>query len=163
MLLAACVSACGSRLAYSPPVVPPPAAAVVIDAPFDAVWAAVIQTLFQRNIPVKTLEKASGLLESEELHGEIGRDCDCGTWLGVPIAGYGAYGGDAYYRFRILVESKEATKASLLLRTSCRGQTERVEGALVCVLSAGKEAELRDAIVAAASGGRAATLQQAPH
>ena len=135
----------------------------MINAPFETVWKAVVQALFQRNIPVKTLEKASGLLESEELRGEIGRDCDCGTWLGVPIAGYGAYGGDAYYRFRILVESKDAATSTLLLRSSCRGQTERVEGTLACVLAAANESEIRDAIVKTASGAGASALKEPAH
>ncbi len=159
-MLSLCAAACGSRLAYSPPVVPAPQGAVVVDTTFDELWTAVVQTFFQRNIPVKTLEKASGLLESEELRGEIGRDCDCGTWLGVPIAGYGAYGGDANYRFRILVEKQDDGKSSLALRSTCRGQTERVEGTLTCVLAAGRENELRDAIVQAASRSRRSTVQE---
>jgi len=119
---------------------------VSLQAPFDEAWHAVIQTFFERNIPVRTLEKASGLLESDELRGEIGRDCDCGAWLGIPIAGYGAYGGDAFYRFRILLERRGDRETSLLLRSTCRGQTDRVEGQLVCRLSPAKEAEVRTAI-----------------
>jgi hypothetical protein len=119
---------------------------LALRASFDDSWNAVIQTFFDRNIPVRTLEKASGLLESDELRGEIGRDCDCGSWLGVPIAGYGAYGGDAYYRFRVLVERRGDRETSLVLRSSCRAKIERIEGELVCQLAPAKEAELRSAI-----------------
>ena len=118
----------------------------MIAAPFDAVWQSVIQTFFDRNIPVRTLEKASGLVESDELHGEIGRDCDCGSYLGIPIGGYGgAYGGDAYYRFRVLVESR-GSETALTLRTTCRGRHEGVVGDLVCTLAPAREEEVRSSI-----------------
>ncbi len=138
---------CGSRVAYAPPAAPAVDATVVVAATLDDTWSAVIQTFFDKNIPVKTLEKASGILESDDLHGELGRDCDCGSWLGVPIGGYGAYGGDAYYRYRVLVEKREAAKTALTLKSSCRARVDRVEGELVCRLVPATEAALRSAIV----------------
>lgn len=144
--LTALALSCGSRIAYEPASSAPPDPPLALHAPFDDAWNAVIQTFFEKNISVRTLEKASGLLESDELRGEIGRDCDCGSWLGIPIAGYGAYGGDAFYRFRILVERRGDRESALLLRSSCRATTDRVEGELVCRLSSAKEAEIRNAI-----------------
>jgi hypothetical protein len=144
-LIAAAATGCGSRVAYTPPQSAALAEPVVLRASYDDSWNAVIQTFFQRNISVKTLEKASGLVESDELRGEIGRDCDCGSWLGVPIAGYGAYGGDAYYRFRVLLERRGADSA-LSLRSTCRAKTDRIDGELACQMAAAKETELRDAI-----------------
>ena len=120
---------------------------VTLQASFDDVWKGVIQTFFEKNIPVRTLEKVSGILESDELHGEIGRDCNCGTYLGLPVGGYaGAYGGDAYYRFRVLVEQRGERETRLVLRSSCRAKVESVEGDLVCRLLAARESEVRDAI-----------------
>ncbi|MGH7856924.1 MAG: hypothetical protein ACREQY_06290 [Candidatus Binatia bacterium] len=136
--------ACASRVAYSPPPSPPPEAPLTVAVPFDDAWSAVIQILFQKNVPVRTVEKASGILESDDLRGEIGRDCDCGSYLGIAIGGYGgAYGGDAYYRFRILVEPRGDRSTAISLRSSCRARVETVEGELSCRLSAAKEAELR--------------------
>jgi hypothetical protein len=140
-------ASCSSRVYYGPPKPPAAEPPVVLPVSFEDAWNAVIQTFFERNIPVKTLEKASGLLESDELSGEVGRTCDCGFWLGVPIAGYGAYGGDAYYRFRVLVERRGDGTASLTVRSSCRAHIEQIEGQLVCHLDPAKEAELRNTIV----------------
>ena len=138
---------CGSRIAYSPPLQPVMDESVTLQASFDDVWKGVIQTFFEKNIPVRTLEKVSGILESDELHGEIGRDCNCGTYLGLPVGGYaGAYGGDAYYRFRVLVEQRGERETRLVLRSSCRAKVESVEGDLVCRLLAARESEVRDAI-----------------
>ena len=120
---------------------------VVLDASFDETWGAVVQTFFDRNIPVRTVEKASGLLESDDLRGEIGRDCDCGTYLGIPVGGYGgAYGGDAAFRYRVLVEARPEG-SSLTLRSTCRARVDTVEGELVCRLDPAREAGLREAIV----------------
>lgn len=147
IFLLAALSACGTRVAYAPPVAAPVEESVALKASFDDAWSAVIQTFFQKNIPVKTLEKASGILESDELEGEIGRDCDCGSVLGIPVGGYaGAYGGDAYYRYRVLVEKRGESETSLTLRSTCRARTERVEGNLVCRLVPAKDTEIRDAI-----------------
>lgn len=154
---AAAVLSCGSRVAYSPPVAPTVDATVIVSATLDDTWGAVIQTFFDKNIPVKTLEKASGILESDDLHGELGRDCDCGSWLGVPIGGYGAYGGDAYYRYRVLVEKREPAKTALTLKSSCRARADRIEGELACRLAPATEASLRSAIVERATRGAGAT------
>jgi hypothetical protein len=152
MVLALAVSGCPTRVAYTPPASTATDDTVNLKASFDDTWNAVIQTFFQKNIPVRTLEKASGILESDDLHGEVGRDCDCGSYLGVPIGGYaGAYGGDAYYRFRVLVEKRGDRETGLTLRSSCRAKVEGVEGELVCRVVPAKDTELRTAISEKAS------------
>ncbi|MGH7819381.1 MAG: hypothetical protein ACREQ9_06390, partial [Candidatus Binatia bacterium] len=139
--------ACTSRVAYSPPPPAPVESPLLLAVPFDRAWNAVIQTFFEGNIPVRTVEKASGILESDELRGEVGRECDCGTYLGIGIGGYGgAYGGDAYYRFRILVETRGADQTAVSLRSGCRARVDAVEGELVCRLAPAKEVELRQKI-----------------
>jgi hypothetical protein len=132
-------------VAYTPPPPPPPPEAAIVSAPFDDAWQAVVQTFFERNIPVRTLEKASGLIESDDLRGELGRDCDCGSYLGIPIGGYGTYGGDAYYRLRVLVERSDS-QSRITVRSSCRARHESIEGELDCRLSPEREEELRRAI-----------------
>jgi hypothetical protein len=146
LFVSATALSCGSRVAYSPPAVPAGDPTIIVPAPFEETWSAVIQTFFEKNIPIKTLEKASGILESDDLHGELGRVCDCGSWLGMPIGGYGTYGGDAYYRYRILVEKREPDKTSLTLKSSCRGRHQGLEGDLVCQLAPAIESGLRKAI-----------------
>ena len=138
---------CGSRIAYTPPLSPITDESLTLQVSFEDTWSAVIQTFFEKNIPVRTLEKASGILESDEMHGEIGRDCNCGNYLGLPVGGYGgAYGGDAYYRYRVLVEKRGDHQTRLILRSSCRAKIESVEGELVCRLLPAKESEVRNAI-----------------
>jgi hypothetical protein len=142
---------CGSRVAYAPPA-PASVQPASIPVPFDDAWKAVIQTFFDSNIPIRTVEKASGIVESEDLRGEVGRDCDCGTYLGLPIGGYGgAYGGDAYYRFRVLVDARGEQETVLTLRSSCRARVGSIEGELVCHLSPSREEQLQTAIRARAT------------
>ena len=157
LLLAACGST-APRLGYSPPAPAPSpqgsaaaeTGAVTVAAPFDGTWSAVVQTLFERNLPVDTAEKDSGLVQTGELAGEIGEDCDCGSYLGVPVGGYGTYGGDARYTFQVLVERAGSERTSVTVRSRCRASVESIEGELSCRLDPKRERELRDAILARA-------------
>lgn len=160
VLIGTAAAGCSSRVVYSPPAAPAAAAeeTVTLPLPFDPAWSAVVQTFFDKNIPIKTVEKASGILESDELRGEIGRDCDCGTYLGVPVGGYGgAYGGDAYYRYRVLVQKRADRETTLVLRSTCRARSDRIEGELVCRLDPTKEADIRSAVAARATAAGAAS------
>jgi hypothetical protein len=145
---------CASRIAYSPAASTPVAVeATTVSAPFDRAWGAVVQTLFEKNIPIDTVEKESGLLKTGELLGEIGKDCDCGSYLGVPIGGYGTYGGDARYSYQFLVERKGDAQTTVTVRSRCHAKVESMKGELECRLEPKRETELRDAIVAKASSG----------
>ncbi|MEA2626846.1 MAG: hypothetical protein QOD06_2891 [Candidatus Binatota bacterium] len=133
------------QVAYSPP--PPPATSpaderIAVSAPFERAWAGVVRALFEKNVPIRTIEKASGIIETGEVKGEIGVDCDCGSYLGIPVGGYGAYGGDALYAFRILVEAEGDTQTMITLRSSCRGVSESVPQ-LRCVVRPEKEKQFR--------------------
>lgn len=136
----------GTRVTYRPPEAPAAGESARVEVPLDHAWQAVVDELFDRNVPVRTLEKESGLVETAELAGEIGRDCDCGSVLGVPVGGYlGAYGGDAFYSFRVRV--RQAGDASeIAVRSTCRGSHPGVEGPLACRLSPERERDLLDSI-----------------
>jgi hypothetical protein len=66
---------------------PPPAPArgpTSVAAPFEKSWNAVIDLVAERNIPIKTVDKASGLLVAEQVRlGEADAEyADCGTSFG---------------------------------------------------------------------------------
>lgn len=50
---------------YTPPSMRPIRSPSVIAAPFDSTWGAVISWFAERNIPIRTIEKASGIVVAE--------------------------------------------------------------------------------------------------
>lgn len=139
--------ACGpSRVAYSPPRTAPADDTRVYDASFEQTWTAVVQEFFERNIPMGTVEKDSGVIESGSRTGEIGETCDCGTYMGVPVGGYGTYGGDAQYHYRVLVQKRDDDRTAVVLRSSCNAHHPSIEGELQCRLDPKYERELREGI-----------------
>ena len=49
----------------TPPPIAPPLQAAGINAGFDKTWNAVVDILAERNIPVKTMDRASGFVSAE--------------------------------------------------------------------------------------------------
>lgn len=48
-------------------------------APYDSVWTEIIAGLAEKNIPIKTIDKNSGIVVTEEMNTEGRKDlCDCG-------------------------------------------------------------------------------------
>ncbi|MGH7804795.1 MAG: hypothetical protein ACREQJ_10645 [Candidatus Binatia bacterium] len=140
-LLAACAQG-----GFAPPAAPARAdERTVVEAPFERSWSVVVRTLFDLNLPIRTIEKASGLVETEDLRAEIGRGCDCGTYLGIPVGGYGAYGGDAQFKYRLLIQPEGPTRTSIMLRSSCVSAVAELPN-LVCRLDPVKEETLRNEI-----------------
>jgi hypothetical protein len=52
----------------STPPTPAPRAAVAIRAPRETVWSATVNVLADRSIPVKSLDRAAGLITTEEIN-----------------------------------------------------------------------------------------------
>ena len=50
---------------YTPPAAVPVRQATAIAAPFDSTWSAVITFFAENNIPIRTIEKASGIIVAE--------------------------------------------------------------------------------------------------
>jgi hypothetical protein len=79
---AACVLLAGcSSPAYQPPPRPAPREASHVVASMGQTWNAVIDVLALRNIPIRTFERASGLIVTDELRvgDEGGAYASCGT------------------------------------------------------------------------------------
>jgi hypothetical protein len=72
------LAACGS---YRPPAPPSPRDATEVAASVGRTWDAVIDLFAARNIPIRTIERSSGIIATEPLIvGPEGRDwADCGT------------------------------------------------------------------------------------
>lgn len=51
-----------------------------IHAGFETVWTALVSSLAERNVPIKTIDKASGIVVTEEMAVRNGDNnyCDCG-------------------------------------------------------------------------------------
>lgn len=52
---------------YSPPKIAAPVKEVPVSAPFDRTWQAVIDVFAQSQIPIRTIDKSSGLVVAEKL------------------------------------------------------------------------------------------------
>lgn len=70
----------------------PPGAAVIrspmpVTASFDRTWTAVIDVFAERNVPIETLDRSSGLIVARPLSvpREDAQYADCGTAMGLPI------------------------------------------------------------------------------
>ena len=71
-----------------PPGPPIARESVSVRAPFAATWDAVIETFADRNIPIRTLDRASGLIVAEPVVVSPPRAdslADCGSTMGMPI------------------------------------------------------------------------------
>ena len=71
-----------------PSTVPTPQQAVVVYASFDATWDAVIELFSQQNVPIKTIDRSSGLIATDDMvvSGDQARDwADCGSNAGAKV------------------------------------------------------------------------------
>src|SRR3712207_1620493 len=77
------VAACATMPA--PP--PPPRPATEVAAPFGRTWDAVIDEFAAQNIPIRTMERASGFIATEQLSVPRSSEkyADCGTDVAVPL------------------------------------------------------------------------------
>lgn len=68
-----------------PPAAPVPRTGTVVAASFDKTWGAVIDVFASKNIPIRTIDKASGFIATEGL--SVGAEgsawADCGSRMGV--------------------------------------------------------------------------------
>lgn len=78
--LALAVALCAGCLTYTPPAPPTPSESTNVRASFGQTWDAVIDEFADRNIPIRTIERASGLVATEQLTvpDNAAGDADCG-------------------------------------------------------------------------------------
>ena len=118
----ALLAGCGSP-AYQPPPRPAPREASHVVASMGQTWDAVIDVFATRNIPIRTIERASGLIVTDALR--VGEE-------GVAWATCGSLGGQvlppdrATYNVLVRGDSNEATVRTTVLwsRTEDPGITE---------------------------------------
>ena len=107
LLLAACAS-------YRPPPTPTPREASQVSASMGETWDAVIDLFAMRNIPIRTIERASGLIGTDPLLvGDEGKHwADCGARNGQ-VRGP----NQATYNVRVRGDSNQATVRATVLWT----------------------------------------------
>jgi hypothetical protein len=120
----ACVLLAGcSSPAYQPPPRPAPREASHVVASMDQTWDAVIDVFATRNIPIRTIERASGLIVTDALRvGEEGSAwANCGT-----VGGKVLVPDRATYNVLVRGDSSEATVRTTVLwsRAEEPGATE---------------------------------------
>ncbi len=94
--------------APAPIITLPPIAPAGINASFDRTWDVVIDVLSEGNIPVKTLDKASGYVMAEVADvGSSEEDAlaDCGGWMRMRLTAL----GPMIARYNILVRGDSTT------------------------------------------------------
>lgn len=65
VVLIAAVATLGTCVSYQPPQSPAPREGTQATAPFDSTWSAVVSYFASRNLSIRTIEKASGIIVAE--------------------------------------------------------------------------------------------------
>ena len=102
-----CITLAGCAPPYTPPsLVPVDRPATEVAASFGRTWDAVIDGFAARNIPIQTLERASGFIAAEPLQVSDADTtmADCGRYEGATLLA-----GRAYYNVRVLGDSTRSS------------------------------------------------------
>jgi hypothetical protein len=102
--------------AYVAPVLPS-AYTEQIDAPYDAVWRALVRALARENVQIRTIARDSGVIASEAVPTTIGLYADCGRFGDEGVQ------GDAQVAFTIFVEAVSTTQTAVQVNTRMRTDT----------------------------------------
>ena len=142
----ALVAAVGCSRAYVAPVLPA-AYTEQIDAPYDAVWRALVRALARENVQIRTIARDSGVIASEAVPTTIGLYADCGRF------GEERVEGDAQVAFTIFVEAVSSTQTAVQVNTRMRTDTytrgsgpPRPRSGLACASTGRWEANLLDTV-----------------
>jgi hypothetical protein len=142
----ALVAAVGCSRAYVAPVLPA-AYTEQIDAPYDAVWRALVRALARENVQIRTIARDSGVIASEAVPTTIGLYADCGRF------GEERVEGDAQVAFTIFVEAVSSTQTAVQVNTRMRTDTytrgsgpPKPRSGLPCASTGRWEANLLDTV-----------------
>jgi hypothetical protein len=142
----ALVAAVGCSRAYVAPVLPA-AYTEQIDAPYDAVWRALVRALARENVQIRTIARDSGVIASEAVATTIGLYADCGRF------GEERVEGDAQVAFTIFVEALSSTQTAVQVNTRMRTDTytrgsgpPKARSGLPCASTGRWEANLLDTV-----------------
>jgi len=128
---------CGT---YQPPPRPAPREASHVDASLGATWDAVIDLFATRNIPIRTIERASGLIVTDPLRvGEEGTAwANCGVFNGRVLPPT-----RATYNVLVRGDSAEATVRTTVLWIRTREKDEPLECTSTYIWERGLEMEVK--------------------
>ena len=112
-LIALLITACTT---YKPPVKRELKTERLYEKSYDQVWNNVIDWFAKNNIPIKTLDKSSGLIATEfNLRNNIKESCDCGTsGFGVNVS------PNIIGNFNVLIRRVEASTGAQTATESIR-------------------------------------------
>ncbi len=108
------LGACGKP--YVAPLLPGPYREQ-IEAPYDAVWRALVRALAQENVQIRAIARDSGVIASEAVPTTIGLYADCGRF------GDGLVEGDAQVAYTIFVQSVSSTQTAVQVNTRMRTES----------------------------------------
>ena len=118
-----------------------------IDAPYDAVWRALVRALALENIQIGAIARDSGVIASEAVPTTIGLYADCGRF------GHKVVDGDAQVAYTIFVQAVSPTQTAVQVNTRMRTETYgqgsgkvKARPALACASTGRWEANLLDTV-----------------
>ena len=136
----------GCSRAYVAPVLPS-AYTEQIEAPYEAVWRALVRALARENVQIRAIARDSGVIASEAVPTVIGLYADCGRFGDEVVQ------GNAHVAFTIFVEAVSTTQTAVQVNTRMRTDTyTRGSGApkprpgIPCASTGRWEANLMDSI-----------------
>ena len=138
------LAACGKP--YVAPLLPGPHREQ-IEAPYDAVWRALVRALAQENVQVRAIARDSGVIASEAVPTTIGLYADCGRF------GDRVVEGEAQVAYTIFVEAVSPSQTAVQVNTRMRTETYaqgvgkvRARSPLACASTGRWEANLLDTV-----------------
>jgi hypothetical protein len=136
----------GCSRAYVAPVLPS-AYTERIEAPYDAVWRALVRALARENVQIRTIARDSGVIASEAVPTTIGLYADCGRFGDERVQ------GDAQVAFTIFVEAVTSGQTAVQVNTRMRTDTytrgsglPKPRSGLPCASTGRWEANLLDTV-----------------
>jgi hypothetical protein len=136
----------GCTRAYVAPVLPS-AYTEQIEAPYDAVWRALVRALARENVQIRTIARDSGVIASEAVPTTIGLYADCGRFGDERVQ------GDAQVAFTIFVEAVSTMQTAVQVNTRMRTDTytrgsgpPKPRAGLPCASTGRWEANLLDTV-----------------
>jgi hypothetical protein len=136
----------GCSRAYVAPV-PPSAYTERIEAPYDAVWRALVRALARENVQIRTIARDSGVIASEAVPTTIGLYANCGRFGDTQVE------GDAQVAYTIFVQAVSETRTAVQVNTRMRSENyargsgkTRPRPPLACASTGRWEANLLDTV-----------------
>jgi hypothetical protein len=144
--LAVLLAATACSAPYVAPLLPGPYIGQ-IDAPYEAVWTALVRVMAQENVQIQAIARDSGIIASEAVPTTIGLYADCGRFGDTRVE------GDARVAYTVFVRAVSPTQTSVQVNTrmrtevySRRGGRPRDRPPLACASTGRWEANLLDTV-----------------